>query len=161
MTLFVLKYVCVHLQCLYCTSLALCEHTDVTVCCVSDVCLCVYTPVLKYFSRSPSIPSMGQQVSRSLARTLPVLFLTNWLPRRGCQSSQPFPFIQQHYSHCGPSFTFLSRWYEKIQFDVSLSYTGCIFHNHFVQFHMYFMCILEFFGRCHWLTKKTLLIWWV
>lgn len=35
---------------------------------------------------------MGQQVSRSLTRTLPVLFWTKRLPLIGCQSPQPFSF---------------------------------------------------------------------
>lgn len=75
---------------------------------------------------------MGQQVSRSLARALPVLFWTSWLHWRGCQSSQPFPpqSIQQNRSHCRRGFTSLSTWCEQIQFTVPLRCAGCIFHHH-------------------------------
>ena len=75
---------------------------------------------------------MGQQVSRSLAKTLPVLYFEP----TGCLGEvvshhNLSRFIQQHYSRCGPSFTFYSNDMKKIQSDVPLSYTGCIFHNHF------------------------------
>lgn len=62
MTVFVLVYISS-----VCTVEAFCEHTDVIVCCVCkslcDLCVCVniyiyiYTPLLKYFSRSHSIPN--------------------------------------------------------------------------------------------------------
>lgn len=44
MTVFVLKCVCVHFAAYKLYSLALCHcvHMDVTVCCVCDVCMCVY-----------------------------------------------------------------------------------------------------------------------
>lgn len=109
--------------------------------------MCVYVciPLFLNIFHVPPLSRMGQQVSRSLARTLPVLFWTNWLPRRGCQSSQPFPFHPAALQPLWPQLL-CSKWYEQIQFDVPLLHTDCIFHYHFVQFH--FMCNHSVFGRC-------------
>lgn len=136
-----------------------CEHTDENVCCVCDVCLCVvcvcvYIPLFLNTSRVPPLSRMGQQVSRSLARTLPVLFWTNWLPRRGCQSSQPFPFHPTALQPLWPQLHFLLEWYGQIQFVVQFLNAGCICHNHFWTISHVLYVYSSVFGRCHRLIHR-------
>lgn len=91
---------------------------------------------------------MGQQVSRSLAKMLPVLFFEPAGCLGGVVSHHNLSrFIQQHYSRCGPSFTFYSNDVKKYSL-MSLYHTLAIFFIIiFVQFHMYFMCTLQFLAR--------------
>lgn len=112
--------------------------------CLWCVYACVYMPLFLNTSRVPPLSRMGQQVSRSLARTLPVLFRTNWLPRRGCQSSQPFPShptalqplwpqLHSFYSNDMNKYSLLSLYYTLTVFFIIILYNfTCILHVFYV-----------------------------
>lgn len=103
--------------------------------CVCVLCTCVCVPFHLNPSHVPPQSRMGQQVSRSLARALPVLFWTSWLHWRGCQSSQPFPPIHPAEPQPLPPRLHLlvhMMWTNTVYWPLRCA--GCIFHHHFSTF---------------------------
>ncbi len=118
---------------------------------VMCVCVCVCVPLFLNTSRVPPLSRMGQQVSRSLARTLPVLFWTSWLPRRGCQSSQPFP---SHPTALQPLWPQLHSFYSNDMNKYSLwflYYTLAVFFIIILYNFTWISCVLFSF----WLMSGT------
>lgn len=81
------------------------------------LCTCVCVPLHLNPSHVPPLSRMGQQVSRSLARALPVLFWTSWLHWRGCQSSQPL------WPHDVNKYSLPSRYYAPAVFFIIIPRT--------------------------------------
>lgn len=112
-----------------------CEHQYEIVCVVGVrgpvMCVCVCIPLFLNTSHVPPLSRMGQQVSRSLTRTLPVLFWIDWLQRRGCQSPQPFP---SHPTALSASVALASLLIQMIWTNT----VWCLFITHWLYFSISF-----------------------
>lgn len=100
--------------------------------CVCSVCVCV--PLFLNTSHIPPLSQMGQQVSRSLARTLHVLFLNQLAASEGLSVTTAFPISSN-------SSTSASQL-QKLHFFIQMIWTNtvcCLFIIHWLYFSSSFL----------------------